>query len=94
MVTIYTEHGPAKEALEEQEVGRKQFNFWQMAAICGGASLLLSLVACYNLRQDVKELTQNKVPQLQDMVSVLEMNFGNVLRKNQSLGSTPMTEIR
>lgn len=67
MVTIYTERGPAGEVLTE----RRPFNFGRMAAISLGTALLLSLVGAYNLNADVKDLTDNKVPYIQQRLAVM-----------------------
>ena len=67
MVTIYTERGPASETLEELD--KPQFHFGRMLAISLGTALLLSLVGTYNLYADVKDLVNNKVPDLQQQIS-------------------------
>ena len=69
MVTIYTERGPAGEVLTE----KRPFSFGRTAAISLGTALLLSLVAAYNLNADVKDLTHNKIPYIQERISVLPM---------------------
>lgn len=70
MVTIYTERGPAAEVLIEE---KNTFNFGRLAAITLGTGLLLSLVAAFNLSSDVNDLTQNKVPYIQNRVAMLQL---------------------
>jgi hypothetical protein len=70
MVTIYTERGPAAEVLIEEQ---NTFNFGRLAAITLGTGLLLSLVAAFNLSSDVNDLTQNKVPYIQNRVAMLQL---------------------
>jgi hypothetical protein len=67
MVTIYTERGPAGEVLMEKQ----RFNFGRMAAISLGAALLFSLVGAFNLSNDVKNVTAQKVPYIQQRVAEL-----------------------
>ncbi|MGH9553537.1 MAG: hypothetical protein ACRD3W_29415 [Terriglobales bacterium] len=68
MVTIYTERGLATEVVTE----RRQFSFAKCASIACGTALLLSLIACYNLNKDVKDLTHNKLPYIQMRLSMLQ----------------------
>ncbi len=67
MVTIYTERGPAGETLREE----RPFNFGRLAVVSLGAALLLSLVAAFNLNSDVKNLTANKMPYVQDRIAAV-----------------------
>jgi len=72
MVTIYTERGPAGEVLAElAESENRSFDFARVAAISLGAAFLLSMVAAFNLNSDVKKLTNDKVPYIQQRISEL-----------------------
>jgi len=72
MVTIYTERGPATEVYVE----KKPFNFGRLAAISLGSALLMSLVAAYNLNSEVQDLTQNKLANVQQQLSVMPVKPG------------------
>jgi hypothetical protein len=65
MVTITTERGTTDE--NGKVVGK--FDFMTMLAVSLGTGLLLSLIASYNLSNDVTDLTQNKVPELQKQIA-------------------------
>ncbi len=66
MVTIYTENGIVNEG-NTCEIRR--FDFTKTLMISLSAALLLSLVGAYNLNRDVKVLTNNTVPTLQQDIA-------------------------
>lgn len=73
MVTIYTERGRVESETVVEDDIRKQ-NTIRMALICLGTGLLLSLIGAFNLNADVNDLTNNKVPYIQDRINSLNLH--------------------
>lgn len=67
MVTMYNENGIVSEDGNTCEIRR--FDFTKTLMISLSAALLLSLVGAYNLNRDVKGLTANVVPTLQQDIA-------------------------
>jgi hypothetical protein len=76
MVTIYTERGRVNEYGVETKP--RQSNLVRMASICLGTGLLLSLVGAYNLNADINDLTNNKMPYMQDKINQINPSVSPV----------------
>ncbi|MDR3612043.1 MAG: hypothetical protein P4L53_00655 [Candidatus Obscuribacterales bacterium] len=82
MVTMYTENGMVNEG-NTCEIRR--FDFTKTLMISLSAALLLSLVGAYNLNRDVKELTANTVPILQQEIAYQGPEIIREARINHSM---------
>jgi hypothetical protein len=70
--TYRMKENPTTRELKPVSVWQKE-RFQRFAAIAVGTGLLLSLVGAFNLRADVGNLTQIKVPYIQSQMDKLQV---------------------